>query len=80
MEEVLKLSVRLRGDLVKKVARWRASGLTLSDIVRQALAVLPDHPNQMRDSKDLPKVKLPDKETLGIRLEDREEALKKLEY
>jgi len=42
-----KISVRLNGELLKKLQQWKSYGFSLSDTVRQGLALLPPSPIEL---------------------------------
>ena len=45
-----KISVKLTKELVEKIEQWKGYGLRPSDTVRLALSLLPNSPEEMRDS------------------------------
>jgi len=42
-----KISVRLSGEPLRKLLKWKDTGLSLSDTVRLALTLLPPTPSQL---------------------------------
>lgn len=75
-----KISVRLGEELLQKLTRWRGHGLTLSDVVRLALTLLPESPDQLqKPDSPLIKVKPPRERGLMFQHHDEKEALKALQ-
>ena len=42
-----KISVRLEGELLRKLEQWKSYGFSMSDTVRQGLALLPPSPTEL---------------------------------
>jgi len=80
-----KVSVRLGEELVEKIEHWRSPGLSTSDVIRLAVSLLPDSPDQLKGSElshptklDKTKVKFLKKD-VEVKLKDKKEALKTLQ-
>jgi hypothetical protein len=79
-EEALRISVRIKGELVNKVKAWKKFGFTLSDIVRQAIYLLPDSPSSMHKAeKSSQGVKPLCEESFTVKPKDERDALKALQ-
>ena len=77
-----KISVRLSGEPLRKLLKWRETGLSVSDTVRLALTLLPPSPSQLLkpDLKRTPiKLKPPPEGRLTPQPMQEKEALRVLQ-
>jgi hypothetical protein len=72
-----RICARLTPELLAKMQTWKSYGFHLSDIVRQALALLPSSPDQRVAAPA--RIKSLPKQGLQVELKDERVALKALQ-
>jgi Arc/MetJ-type ribon-helix-helix transcriptional regulator len=75
-----RVTVRLSGELLGKMQNWTGKGISLSDTVRQALALLPNCPEETAYTRPSPtQIKPLQKVEINIQLKAETEYLKALQ-
>ena len=74
-----KISARLQGELLKKLERWNSYGFSLSDTVRQSLALLSASPADLSISTPLLAVKPLPRDQIQVQQGSEKDALKRLQ-
>ena len=75
-----RITVRLSGELLTKTQNWTGKGISLSDTVRQALALLPNSPEDAAYAQPSPmQIKPLQRVEINIQLKDEAQALKALQ-
>jgi len=75
-----KISVRLSGEPLRKLLKWKDTGLSLSDTVRLALTLLPPTPSQLPEtSSNRTPIKLNPPHEAASRPVQEKEALRALQ-
>lgn len=74
-----KISVRLEGKLVEKLQHWRNYGFSMSDTVRQGLALLPSSPVDLQRPTPSFNIKPIQKGQIQVETKNERDALRALQ-
>jgi Arc/MetJ-type ribon-helix-helix transcriptional regulator len=74
-----RITVRLSGELLRKTQNWTGKGISLSDTVRQALALLPNSPEETVYTQPSMQIKPLRRVEINIQLKDEARSLKALQ-